>query len=149
MTGRLDSQGFTVWKAPFMLDGSHFSLLFSRSLGKVVVRVRGTLNARTAPALRARLVDVIDNQGNRSVVVELQEMTAVDNAGLFVLADALRRMDSQGGELLLSGPTPRVHEQLRAFGVGSCWITPEWKHPARGGLGLDRRWYDERPANGA
>lgn len=132
-----------------MPDSSHFSLMFSRSLGRVVIRVRGSLTARTAPALRARLVDIIDNQGNRSVAVELQEMTAVDNAGLFVLADALKRMDDHGGELLLSGPTPKVYKQLRAFGFADFWITPEWKHPARGGLGPGRRWHDERPANGA
>ena len=124
-----------------MLDGSAFSLVFSRALGKVVVHVHGALDANTAPALKAGLVDIIDGQGNRRVVLDLRDMAAVDAAGLAVLADALKRMDDCGGELLLSGPTGSVEEQLRAVGLEETFgITPEWTHPARGGIGASRRW---------
>jgi len=123
-----------------MADGSIFSLVFSRAFGKVVVHVHGALDASSAPALAARLVDIIDDQGNRQVVLDLRRMTAVDAVGLFVLADALKRMDDYGGELLLSGPTPSVEEQLRAVGLEETFgITPEWTHPARGGIGASRR----------
>lgn len=123
-----------------MFDGSGFSLVFSRAFGKVVVHLHGALDARTAQALTARLVDIIDDQGNRQVVLDLRRMTAVDAAGLFVLADALKRMDDYGGELLLSGPTPLVEEQLRAVGLEETFgITPEWTHPARGGIGASRK----------
>ena len=124
-----------------MLDRPRFSLVFSRALGKVVVHVHGALDASTAPALKARLVDIIDNQGNRQVVLDLRQMTSVDAAGLFVLADALKRMSDYGGELLLSGPTSAVEGQLRAAGLEKSYgITPEWTHPARGGLNANRRW---------
>ena len=123
-----------------MRDDSGFSLMFSRALGKVVVHVHGALNADSAPALKARLGDIIDDQGNRQVVFDLRKMTAVDVAGLLVLADALKRMDDYGGELLLSGPTPSVEEQLRAVGLEETFgITPEWTHPARGGIGASRK----------
>lgn len=123
-----------------MPDGPKFSLAFSRALGKVIVHIHGSLDASTAPDLEARLVDIIDNQGNRQVVLDLRRMTAVDAAGLFVLADALKRMDDYGGQLLLSGPTPSVEEQLRAVGLNDTFgITPEWTHPARGGIGTSRR----------
>ena len=123
-----------------MADGSVFSLVFSRAFGKVVVHVRGALDASSAPALAARLVDIIDDQGNRQVVLDLRRMTTLDAAGLFVLADALKRMDDYGGELVLSGPTPSVEEQLRAVGLEETFgITPEWTHPARRGIGASRR----------
>jgi anti-anti-sigma factor len=119
-----------------MVDVSGFSLVFSRALGKVVVHVNGLLDVNTAPALQARLVDIIDGQGNRQVVLDLRQMTGVDVAGLFVLTDALKRMEDCGGVLLLSGPTASVEEQLRAVGLEKTFgITPEWTHPARGGLG--------------
>lgn len=122
-----------------MPDDSGFSLAFSRALGKVVVHVHGSLLANNAPDLRARLVDIIDNQGNRQVVIDLRKTTAVDAAGLTVLADALKRMDDYGGELLLSGPTGRIEERLRAAGLEETFgITPEWTHPARGGMGASR-----------
>ena len=124
-----------------MVDGSVFSLVFSRALGKVVVHVHGPLDATNAPALRARMVDIIDGQGNRQVVLDLRQMTGVDVAGLVVLADALKRMEDYGGELVVSGPTASVEEQLRAVGLEKTFgITPEWMHPARGGIGASRRW---------
>ncbi len=124
-----------------MVDGSGFSLVFSRALGKVVVHVHGPLDANTAPALQARLVDLIDDQGNRQVVLDLRQMTGVDFAGLVVLADAVKRMEDYGGELLLRDPTASVEEQLRAVGLEKTFgITPEWTHPARGGIGASRRW---------
>ena len=124
-----------------MPDGSRFSLVFSRALGKVVVHVHGPLDADTAPALKARLVDIVDDQGNRQVVLDLRKMTGVDAAGLLVVADALKRMDGYGGELLLSGPSRSVEEQLRAVGLEETFgVTPEGTHPARGGIGANRRW---------
>ena len=124
-----------------MVYDSGFSLVFSRALGKVVVHVHGRLDANTAPALKDRLVDIIDGQGNRQVVLDLRQMTAVDVAGVVVLTDALKRMGDYGGELLLSGPTASVEEQLRAGGLAKTFrIIPEWTHPARGGIGASRRW---------
>jgi anti-sigma B factor antagonist len=132
-----------------MPDGSRFSLVFSRALGKVIVHVHGALDSASAAGLNARLVDIIDNQGNRQVVLDLRRLTSVDAAGLFVLADALKRMADYGGELLLSGPTRAVEEQLRAIGLNETYgITPEWTHPARGGINAGRRWqHDGRPVS--
>ena len=124
-----------------MPDGSGFSLVFSRAFGKVVVHVHGTLDSNAAPTLKNGLADIIDGQGNRQVVLDLRRMAGVDAAGLSVIADALRRMDGYGGELLLSGPTSSVEEQLRAAGLAETFgITPEWTHPARGGIGASRTW---------
>lgn len=123
-----------------MPDGPCFSLVFSRALGKVIVHVHGALDADTAPALKARLVDIIDDQGNRQVVLDLRKTTGVGAAALLVLADALKRMDDYGGELLLSGPTSAVEDQLRTVGLEEAFgITPEWTHPASGGIGASRR----------
>ena len=132
-----------------MVDGSAFSVVFSRALGKVVVHVHGPLDAETAPTLDAGLVDIIDAQGNREVVLDLRRMTAVDVAGLVVLADALKRMKDYGGELLVSGPTPSVEEQLRAVGLEKTFgITPQWMHPARGGIGASHELGTGRQPSG-
>jgi anti-anti-sigma factor len=115
--------------------------VFSRALGKVVVHVHGGLDAYTAPGLKARLVDIIDNQGNRQVVLDLRRTTSIDAAGMGVLTDAQKRMSEYGGQLLISGPTRAVETQLRSLGLEDVFgITPEWTHPARGGIDASRRW---------
>lgn len=122
-----------------MSQGSDFSLELSRALGMAVVHVRGTLDAGAAPALRTRLANVIDGQGNRQVVLDLRGMTAIDRAGMLVLVDALTRMEDYGGDLVLSGPTSAVAEQLRAARLHEVFlITPEWRHPAWGRVGGKR-----------
>ena len=127
-----------------MSTGLEFSLVVSRALGKVVVHVHGGLDARAAPALRERLVAIIDGEGNRQVVLDLRGMTGVNFAGLSVLVDAVMSMRERGGELVLSSPTPGVLEQLQAAGLAeAAVITPEWTHPARGRTGAPRAWEND------
>jgi anti-anti-sigma factor len=116
-----------------MLTGSYLSLVFSRVLGRVVVDIHGPLDASTAQELRARLVDVIETQGNRELVLDLRGMTAIDGAGFAVLVDALKRTRRDGGELVLSGPTSAVTQAFREAGLDQAFVmTPAWTHPARG-----------------
>jgi anti-anti-sigma factor len=114
-------------------DGHHFSLAFSRALGKVIVHIHGALRADNVHELKARLVDVIEGQGNRRLVLDLRRTTLIDAAGFSVLVDALNRMQRSGGELVLSGPTSNVALAFAAAGLDKVFvITPAWAHPARG-----------------
>jgi anti-sigma B factor antagonist len=128
-----------------MSDAINFSLAFSRARGKVVVDIYGALDAETAPELKDRLVDVIDGQGNRQLVLDLARTTHIDSSGISVLVDALKRMQRTGGELVLSGPTSQVSRALALAGLDKVFvITPAWAHPARGGnrtnLGRPAGW---------
>ncbi len=114
----------------------HFSLAFSRAFGKVIVHVHGALEVATAPELRARLVDLIDGQGNAHVIIDLRATTFVDAAGLSVLVDAAARMREKGGELVLSGSTDAVAHAIRAAGLDTVFlVTPAWAHPVHGRAG--------------
>lgn len=118
---------------PLNVERLRFSLTFGRAMGKVVVAVHGPLDVDTAPELRHRLLDLIEGQGNRQLVLELQGMTSIDRAGVAVLVDALKRLKRNAGALILSGPTPEVVRALAAFGVEKAFaITPAWAHPAYG-----------------
>ena len=109
-------------------------LAFSRALGRVIAHVHGTIDAHIADELKARLVDIIDDQGNRQLVVDLSQTTFVDSAGISVLLDALRRMEGNGGELVLSGPTADVLRVFEAAQLDRVFvITPAWSHPVHGG----------------
>lgn len=127
-----------------MSSAFEFSLVVNRALGRVVVHVQGELDGRAAPALKERLADIVDGQGNRQVVLDLRRMTGIDFAGLLVLVDAVLGIRERGGELVLSGPRPGVSEQLEAAGLAEvAVITPEWTHPARGRTGARRAWEND------
>lgn len=115
------------------LDSLDFSLAFSRALSKVIVHIHGALDADTALELHERLVDVIDGQGNLQLVLDLRGMTLIDSAGFSVLVDALKRMQKNGGQLVLSGPTSAVTDTFGDAGLDNVFVmTPSWAHPAHG-----------------
>ncbi|MCA1692119.1 MAG: STAS domain-containing protein [Actinobacteria bacterium] len=115
------------------LDGPDFSIVFSRALGRVIVHVHGALDWNTAHQLKHRLIDVIDGQGNRDLVLDLKGMTSIDSGGIAVLVDALKRLQKRGGDLVLSGPTATVAAALEAVGLDKVFdITPAWSHPSNG-----------------
>lgn len=91
-----------------------FTVLTRRAAQDVVVSIEGELDAATAPPLRAILSDLIDGQGNLSVVLDLSAMTFVDSIGLGVFAGAAKRLRARGGELVLAAPSSST---LRLFAV--------------------------------
>ncbi len=94
-----------------------FEVVVSRALGTVVVTIRGELDTYTAPQLRSQLKDLIDEQGNLTVVVDLSKTTFIDSSGLAVLVDALQRMRRHGGSLTLANPSRSTSKVLEISGL--------------------------------
>lgn len=82
-----------------------FSLKFAREDDTDIVRVVGELDVATAPALRQALNDLIDENGCRTVRLDMARMTFIDSTGLSVLLGGLRRLREAGGELVLANPS--------------------------------------------
>ena len=80
-----------------------------------VVPLSGDIDLATAPALRARLTDLLD--GGCSLVLDLRELRFIDSTGLGVLVGALRRVRADGRELRLAGPPPGVHRVFSVTGL--------------------------------
>jgi anti-anti-sigma regulatory factor len=74
------------------------------------VRVIGHLTVQGADLLRGT-VESLCRGGHARVLLDLEDVRAVDLAGLHVLQDLERTMAADGSELLLvaptTGPTPR------------------------------------------
>jgi anti-anti-sigma regulatory factor len=75
------------------------------------VRVIGHLTVQGADLLRGT-VDCLRRRGHARVVLDLEEVRAVDFAGLHVLRDLERTVATGGGELLLLVP-PKVARARR------------------------------------
>jgi stage II sporulation protein AA (anti-sigma F factor antagonist) len=67
--------------------------------------------------LQQRLSDLIEAQGNLSIVVDLRSMTFIDSRGLTVLVRAHEWLQARGGALLLSGPRRSAHKVLQITGL--------------------------------
>jgi anti-anti-sigma factor len=68
--------------------------------GPVRVRLSGPLTAATAGAARTRLRECAD-RGDRSVVVDLLGVSALDACGVAALLDGQRRLVAHGGGMAL------------------------------------------------
>jgi anti-sigma B factor antagonist len=77
-----------------------------------LVAVRGSVDLTTAPDLRNRLAEVIDD-GARCVIVDLTGTDFLDSTGLGALVAALKRLRMKDGEIRVvctSGHVRKVFE---------------------------------------
>ena len=93
------------------------SIVIGRYQGTVLVTVHGELDIARAAHLGRVLADLIDGQGNLSVVVDLHDATAVDADSLSVFAEAAERAHRRGGTMRLSEPPAALHRALELRGL--------------------------------
>jgi anti-sigma B factor antagonist len=72
-----------------------------------VIAARGRVNAVTAPALRTRIRELVE-QGRTEIVYDLAEVTFLDSSGLSALVSGLKATRERGGFLKLAGTTAQV-----------------------------------------
>jgi anti-anti-sigma factor len=97
---------------------SRSALVIGRYQETVVVTVHGELEHPRTAHLGHVLADLIDGQGNMSLVVDLHDATAADARQMLVLADADQRARQRGGSITLSKPSAALHQVLRQQGLG-------------------------------
>ena len=86
--------------------------------GVVLLRASGDLDAYTAPGLRTQLHEATEGGGDAElVVVDLQQITFIDSAGLGALVGAHRRMRERGGRLRIVRPPPLVARAFELTGL--------------------------------
>ena len=79
---------------------------------KAILAVRGSVDLTTAPGLRTRLAELIDD-GHTCVVVDLSGTDFLDSTGLGALVAALKRLRMKDGEIRIvcsSGHVRKVFE---------------------------------------
>lgn len=84
--------------------------------GVVVVDVRGHLDHHTAPRLRGRGFELID-QGLHHVVLNLAHLGFSDSTGLAVLVALLQRTRSHRGSVVVAAPPERFRKMMRVTGL--------------------------------
>jgi len=74
---------------------------------RAVIAAHGRMNAMTAPAIKNRIKELID-EGRTEIVCDLREVSFVDSSGLSALVSGLKATREQGGFLKVAGANEQV-----------------------------------------
>jgi anti-sigma B factor antagonist len=77
------------------------------SATRAVIAARGRMNAMTAPAMKSRIKELID-EGRTELVCDLREVSFVDSSGLSALVSGLKATRERGGFLKVAGANEQV-----------------------------------------
>ena len=111
-----------------------FSIGKAHVPGRVVVTVRGDLDAASAPRLKEALED-LETYGDHDVIVDVEGLTFIDSSGVYVLIQALKRMSTEGRRLTLRGADSGAYKVLDVCRLTSVFDIP---HAAVGANGSTR-----------
>ena len=101
----------------FVRELNEFAVdVVTKSGDRVVVRVSGELDVCTAPTLKGRLNELIDD-GAREIAVDLADLEFINTTGLCVFVKTLERLRPHDGRLLLRSPNRSVHKTLEITGL--------------------------------
>jgi anti-anti-sigma factor len=106
-------------------EPSRSAISISRALSRVIVTLRGALDARAALRLRPLLWDLIDGQGNLDVVIDLRDVVVIDPAGIGLLVGTSERMHQHGGRIEFSGVHLGARTALVHFGLTVARTGPD------------------------
>lgn len=106
-----------------------------RHLGhRATIQAGGEIDLATSPQLQAVLVELVD-RGCHQLIIDLEQVSFLDCAGIRVLVDARRRAQEHGGSLKLVRPRPLVRrvleitEMTTVFSIGSSFGEPLTTEP--------------------
>ena len=103
---------------------AELSVIIGRALGTVVVTVHGTLDGHAAQALKALLRDLVDNQGNRSVAIDLRAASGAHPAVVDVLAALTSSARGRRSSLWLHEPPQELYAHMGASAITALDIRP-------------------------
>lgn len=84
--------------------------------GVVLLKLNGEVDVYTAPKLKSRLVDLVD-QGKFKIIVDLEEVDFMDSSGLGVLVGGLKRVRSHDGAIALICTQENILKIFRITGL--------------------------------
>jgi anti-anti-sigma factor len=82
-----------------------------------VLSVSGEIDLSSVPGLRNSLVRAIDENRGRTVTVDLDGVSALDDAGLGVLLGAAGRAREGGGDVVLVSTSERLRARFDVTGL--------------------------------
>ena len=89
--------------------------------GAIVVDVRGSLDAATADGLRSVVLETLQRDRPRLMIVDLTFVTFMDSMGIGMLVAGYEAARDIGARFELRNPSEFVHRQLRVTGLSEMF----------------------------
>lgn len=86
-----------------------FKFAVSRALSTAVVTLHGELDQPRVEGLTSILRTLIDDRSNRTVVVDLHDVSSVDPSATTLFNDAIGWARRRGARFFLHAPPPTAH----------------------------------------
>ena len=90
----------------------------TREGGASVITLRGDVDVYSAPLLRQKIVDLVD-EGELNLVIDFAQVESVDSTGVGVLLDGMQRVKERGGGVDLVAGRDRIRQILDLTGLPS------------------------------
>ena len=87
---------------------------------RTVIEVGGEIDVYTAPKLRERIIELVD-EGQYHLVVDLEKVEFLDSTGLRVLVGGLKRVRGHDGSLQLVCTQERLLKIFRITGLSKVF----------------------------
>lgn len=81
-----------------------------------IITLEGEVDVYTAPKLKSRLIDLVD-EGKYNIIVDLQKVEFMDSSGLGVLVGGLKRVKSHQGSIVLVCTQENILKIFRITGL--------------------------------
>lgn len=95
-----------------------------RAGGEVAIRIEGCLDMMTSTAAREAIFSATVARPS-VLIVEMDQVTYIDTAGIAILIETLHRVRTYGGKLLLPDPSATVQEVLSLSRLTAVFDTVE------------------------
>jgi anti-sigma B factor antagonist len=92
-----------------------FSIRSSNRDDLTVLSLEGYLDAHTAPEFENAIQKEID-AGRRKLIVDCEGLSYISSAGLGVFMGFLEELRDSGGDIKISGPSPKVLQVFELLG---------------------------------
>lgn len=87
----------------------------------ILLRLKGFLDAHNHGLFRDAL-EKYASQGHTRFVVDFSELTYIGSSGIEVLLSRIQPLRDQGGDILLSGMSPKIYKVFDLLGLPALFV---------------------------
>lgn len=83
----------------------------------LVIRIDGEVDISSSDELRGKIEKFLDKKAVRHLVLDLSKVSFIDSSGLGVILGRYKRINRNGGRVIIAGLQPQVRRVMQLSGL--------------------------------